>query len=126
MNLFNGISHIGIPTRNLYKTTELYEKLGFKLINQEDNLGSKVYFFQINDLMLEVYEAKATPEIGAINHLAVETDHVEEAFNYIEKLGFEMIDKQVKHLPFWDHGISYFNFYGPNHEIIEVCQKNLE
>ncbi|HHA5475028.1 TPA: VOC family protein, partial [Enterococcus faecium] len=23
---------------------------------------------------------------------------------------------------FWENGIRYFNFYGPNHEIIEISQ----
>lgn len=31
MAFFNGLSHIGIPTKDFYKSTELYEKLGFEL-----------------------------------------------------------------------------------------------
>lgn len=126
MAFFNGLSHIGIPTKNFYKSTELYEKLGFKLIDQEDNLGSKVNFYQINDLILEVYEDKINSENGAINHFAIATDEIDKTFAHVKKLGFELIDDKIMHLPFFEHGISYFNFYGPNHETIEVCQKNKE
>lgn len=124
MNSIKGISHVGIPTDDFKKSVDQYEKLGFKLINQEDNAGSQVGFFQINDLMLEVYDSQKVSTSGAINHLAVETDDVEQALTEVKSSGFELIDPEVQHLPFWEHGISYFNFFGPNHEIIEVCQKN--
>ncbi|MDB7773077.1 VOC family protein [Lactiplantibacillus plantarum] len=124
MSFFKGVSHVGIPTQNFDDSIKLYQKLGFELINQEDNEGSRVGFLQINDLMLEVYETETNQEAGAINHLAIDTDNAENAFEEVKNLGFELIDPEVMHLPFWKHGISYFNFYGPNHEVIEVCQKN--
>lgn len=62
--------------------------------------------------------------MGAINHLALATDDIAAVFNEIKALpGIEMIDSQIQFLPFWDHGIKYFNFYGPNREIIEICQR---
>lgn len=124
MNYFNGIAHVGIPTQNFDESIKAYGQLGFSLINEENNQGSHVGFLQINNLVLEVYEEQATNEAGAINHIAIETDDVEEAFNFVKSAGFELIDKQIMSLPFWEHGIQYFNFYGPNHEILEVCQKN--
>lgn len=124
MAYFKGISHVGITTQDFVQSVDLYEKLGFQLINQEDNQGSKVGFLQLNDLLIELYEAPINPVNGAINHLALDTDDIQAAYDYVHQLGFEFIDDQVMHLPFWEHGISYFNFYGPNHEIIEVCQRN--
>ena len=109
MSIFKGISHVGIPTNDFAKSVTEYEKIGFKLINQEDNNGSVTGFFQLGDL---------------INHYAIDTDEIDEAFEKIKNAGFKLIDQQVMHLPFWEHGISYFNFYGPNNETIEICQRN--
>ena len=75
---------------------------------------------------MEVYEDKTNSENGAINHFAIATDEIDKTFAHVKKLGFELIDDKIMHLPFFEHGISYFNFYGPNHETIEVCQKNKE
>lgn len=124
MSIFKGISHVGIPTNDFAKSVTEYEKIGFKLINQEDNNGSATGFFQLGDLMLEVWEAETNPVNGAINHYAIDTDEIDEAFEKIKDAGFKLIDQQVMHLPFWEHGISYFNFYGPNNETIEICQRN--
>ncbi|WEV70258.1 VOC family protein [Lactobacillus sp. ESL0785] len=124
MSVFKGVSHVGIPTDNFAKSVRDYKKIGFELINQEDNNGSQTGFFQLGNLMLEVWETTINPVNGAINHYALDTDDVATAFAQIKAAGFKLIDQQIMHLPFWEHGISYFNFYGPNHEVIEVCQRN--
>ncbi|MDF7672500.1 VOC family protein [Lactobacillus sp. ESL0701] len=124
MSIFKGVSHVGIPTNDFAKSVRDYKKIGFELINQEDNNGSQTGFFQLGNLMLEVWETVANPVNGAINHYALDTDDVIAAFAQIKAAGFKLIDQQIMHLPFWEHGISYFNFYGPNHEVIEVCQRN--
>lgn len=124
MSVFKGIAHIGIPTNDYLKSVSEYEKIGFKLVNQEDNHSSTTGFFQLGDLVLEVWETGTNPINGAINHYAIDTDAIDQAFEQIKKLGFKLIDQKIMHLPFWDHGISYFNFHGPNNEVIEVCQRN--
>lgn len=124
MEHLSGLQHVGIPTDDFLKTQKFYENLGFKLVQEEDNAGSHVGFFQLGDLLLEVWEAKVPHQVGAINHLALATDDIAAVFNEIKALpGIEMIDSQIQFLPFWDHGIKYFNFYGPNREIIEICQR---
>ncbi|MCO6531201.1 MAG: VOC family protein [Gilliamella sp.] len=124
MNILKGISHVGIPTDNFAKSVHDYEKIGFKLVNQEDNQGSATGFFQLGNLELEVWETKVNSVNGAINHYAIDTDEIDQAFELIKGMGFKLINQKIMHLPFWDHGISYFNFYGPNNEIIEICQRN--
>ncbi|BDR58067.1 VOC family protein [Xylocopilactobacillus apicola] len=122
-NFFNGLQHIGIPTENFKFSEDVYSKLGFKLIQTEDNQGSKVGFFELGNLILEVWEAETAPTAGAINHFALDTNDIEAAFSFVKGLNLELIDPEIQQLPFWEHGIRYFNFYGPNHEIIEICQK---
>ena len=124
MSFLNGLQHIGIPTEDFAASQKFYETLGFKLINSEDNQGSKVGFFELNNLVIEIWEAKSAGEVGAIHHIALDTDDIAGAYEWIKTLDFEMIDSSIQNLPFWEKGIQYFNFYGPNREIFEVCQIN--
>ena len=57
---FNGLQHIGIPTRRFAESRKFYEALGFELVNTEDNDGSKVGFYQLGTLMLESWESPKT------------------------------------------------------------------
>lgn len=126
MNIFNGLQHIGIPTVNFDTSKEFYQKLGFSLIQTENNQGNRVGFFIMNNLTLELYEDNVSTCNGAINHLALDTDNINKAFKEIESLGIKIEDGGIQKLPFWKRGIQYFNFYGPNGEIFEVCQINEE
>jgi len=108
-----GIQHIGIPTRNMQATTEFYTGLGFKILDTRQNGKSTVRFFKRKNAMLEVWESEeATGKAGAINHIALDTKNADALYPVI-----------VMFLPFWKHGIKYFNIKGPNDEIIEFCEK---
>ena len=56
-----GIQHIGIPTNDLEKTIDFYQKLGFEVtlrtINKEAN--EQVAFLKLKTLVIETYENKA-------------------------------------------------------------------
>ncbi|MDF7639233.1 VOC family protein [Lactobacillus sp. ESL0791] len=123
--IFTGLQHVGIPTKEFDKSKQFYEDLGFELVNTEDNDGSRVGFYQLGALMLESWEspAEAPGKVGAINHIALDTRDIDKAFAKVQKLGVEFVDDGIQNLPYWEHGIKYFNFYGPNKEIFEVCQK---
>ncbi|HAP8126038.1 TPA: VOC family protein, partial [Enterococcus faecium] len=107
----NGLQHIGIPTKDFGASKIFYESLGFSLINEEMNVGSKVGFFELNGTIIEIWEDKTTECRGAIDHLALDTDDIDEVFNSIQDLGYELLDKNIMELPFWENGIRYFNFY---------------
>ena len=69
-----GIQHIGIPTNDIEKTIEFYQKLGFEIalrtVNEEAN--EKVAFLKQETLVIETYENKAARmESGAIDHVAI-------------------------------------------------------
>ena len=60
---------------------------------------------------------------GAINHWAFDTPDIEAAFENAKELGLNFKDNEIQHIDsFWEHGIRYFNVYGPNGETIEFCQ----
>jgi len=119
-----GLQHVGIPTRNMAATAEFYTKLGFKQVAAYQNGKSAVRFFEYKGLMLEVWESdEATGKAGAINHIALDTKSADALYPVIKAAGFKMINDKVMFLPFWQHGIKYFNIQGPNGEIIEFCEK---
>ncbi|WP_353949048.1 hypothetical protein ABNN70_05735 [Sporolactobacillus sp. Y61] len=72
--------------------------------------------------MLESWEEKTAGQPGAINHIALDTNEIEKAFRAVKELNVEFKDEGIQELPYWEHGIKYFNFFGPNREIFEVCQ----
>ncbi|WHA09262.1 VOC family protein [Enterococcus montenegrensis] len=121
MNL-NGLQHIGIPTQDFAASQKFYESLGFQLINKEQNGNKKVGFFDLAGTVIEVWEDKAQKKRGAIDHIALDTKDIATAFTEIQALGYPLIDNEIMLLPFWEKGISYFNFIGPNGEIIEISQ----
>ena len=56
-------------------------------------------------------------------HWAFDTPDIEAAFDNAKKLGLNFKDNEIQHIDsFWEHGIRYFNVYGPNGETIEFCQ----
>lgn len=119
----NGIQHIGIPTKSYTKSIDFYKKIGFNLINEEINGDSRVAFLKIGKEIIEIWEANTTEVTGAIHHIALNTNNIEEDFHDISNIeSIELIDNEIKKLHFWKNGIHYFNFYGPNREIIEICQ----
>lgn len=123
--IFNGLQHIGVPTKKFEQSKKFYQSLGFKLVNTEDNNGSQVGFYQLGSLMIESWEspAEAPEKVGSINHIALDTDDIAAAFAQVQKLDVEFVENGIQSLPYWENGIKYFNFYGPNKEIFEVCQR---
>ena len=123
--IFNGLQHVGIPTKKFDESRDFYQSLGFKLVNTEDNQGSRVGFYQLGSLMLESWESpqEAPEKVGAINHIALDTNDINRAFAEVQKLNVQFVENGIQSLPYWENGIKYFNFYGPNKEIFEVCQK---
>lgn len=55
----------------------------------------------MNGTIIEIWEDKTTECRGAIDHLALDTDDIDEVFNSIQDLGYELLDKNIMELPFW-------------------------
>lgn len=122
----SGIQHIGIPTNNIRKSIEFYEKLGFENIYQTVNEAKNetVAFLQLGNLVMEIYENKcAVMKTGAIDHVALDVKEIDYIFEQIKAAGFNMLDDKVQSLPFWKNGVKFFTILGPNEEKIEFCEK---
>ncbi|MYV06336.1 VOC family protein [Furfurilactobacillus milii] len=122
-DFIDDVQHVGIPTTDLSKSIAFWESLGFTKRGQFKNGDGQVAFMTLNHLTIETWTADETPmKPGAINHISPNTSNADEAFIAAKDAGFTMIDHEVQSLPFWDHGIKYFNIQGPNGEIVEFCQ----
>ena len=127
MNLkenLTGLEHVGIPTADLDKTIAFYESLGFEAILRTNiPNGGKVAFLQLGNVMIETYESDdVAGKPGAIDHLALKARDIEAAFKAVKALGYEMVNDEIEFLPFWENGVRFFTFYGPNREKIEFSQ----
>ena len=120
-----GIQHVGIPTNDIEKTIAFYKKLGFETaletINKE--AGEKVAFLKLKTLVIETYENKAAKlESGAIDHVAINVNNIEEIYQYISEKKLNTTNDTIHFLPFWENGVRFFTIEGPNMEKIEFSQ----
>ena len=128
MNLkeqLNGVQHIGIPTNDIEKTIEFYQKLGFEIafqtVNEEAN--EKVVFLKLHTLVIETYENKAAVmQSGAIDHIAIDVKDIEKVYAMINQAGLNSTQDTVHFLPFWENGVKFFTIEGPNKEKVEFSQ----
>lgn len=123
-----GIQHVGVPTDDIQKSILFYKGLGFGIVWQTINeqYGTSVVFLQLGNLIMEVYENKqASMKSGAIDHIALNVTDIGAVFSKIKELGYEMLDDNIRFLPFWEYGVRFFTIIGPNKEKIEFCEKQI-
>lgn len=124
-NYSTGIQHIGIPTNDIEKTIAFYKELGFETALQTINkeADEKVAFLKLKTLVIETYENKAAKlESGAIDHVAIDVNDIEEVYQYISEKKLNTTNDTIHFLPFWENGVKFFTIEGPNMEKIEFSQ----
>ena len=122
----NGLQHLGLPTGALDATVAFYESLGFTvaLSTINPNTGERVCFLTCKGLCIETYEcAEPAGRAGAIDHLALDVDDVEAAWEAVRAAGYTPLEDDIQFLPFWENGVRFFNILGPNAEKVEFSQK---
>ena len=97
LNLLTGIQHVGIPTKDIKRTIEFYERLGFNVALATQNGQQSVAFMQLKD--------------------------IDKVFAFVKSLGVELLNQEVQALPFWEKGVRFFTIVGPNNEKIEFCER---
>lgn len=118
-----GIQHIGLPTNDMKKTIAFYESLGFEIATRHVNNGEDVVFLTLGDICIESYEnGQAVGFHGAIDHICLDVDDIEKAWDDAKAAGLNFIDTEIQSLPFWKNGVRFFNVLGPNNEKVEFGQ----
>lgn len=121
--LVTGVQHIGLPTNDMEKTIAFYTGLGFRIAHEADDNGVRVVFLCQKNLTIETYEnGQAVGRPGAVDHIALDVTDVDSAFKQVKAAGYDVVDPEVRFLPFWEKGVRFFNVKGPNAETIEFSQ----
>ncbi len=129
-----GWSHLALKVKDLNRSLEFYEKLGFHkcadgyLDTPEGRLV--IGFVQLKGFQLEIIQVCPSQrngldkrEAGPIDHFALDVRDVRQAFYACRQSGFSMATTVVKELSLFEHGIKYFIIEGPDGERIEFNQK---
>lgn len=116
-----GLNHLGLPTENIEKTIEFYGKIGFSVAWRTED--GKVAFLKMGDLVIETYEREETAgKPSAWDHVCIGVENVEDAFATAKAEGYDIIDADIRFLPFWGNGVRFFNVLGPSGETVEFLQ----
>lgn len=129
-----GWSHLAIKVRDLKRSVEFYEKLGFTqydsgyldtpdgrlLIAFVECKGFCLEIIQVCGAMLDDLNKRSA---GHIDHFAMDVTDVKEAFAEAKKAGMKIVQPVVKELNLFEHGVAYFTIVGPDGEFVELNQK---
>ncbi len=133
VDVSKGWSHLAVKVLDLNKTTEFYERLGFRKIKDgyiETPYGNTdVIFLELKGFILEVIQFREIidgPVIdtntGIIDHFALDTSDAANALVAAKQEGFKVLTPVVKELNLFEKGIAYFVIEGPDGELIEINQ----
>ena len=121
-----GLQHLGLPTAALDETAAFYESLGFVRAHSTVNpgTGERVCFLTCGGLCIETYECAAPARRpGAIDHLALDVDDIESAWEEVRMAGLAPLEDAPHSVPpFWENGVR-FSPTGPNGETVEFSQR---
>lgn len=119
-----GLAHIGIPSNNVERTRAFFDALGFAVTAREVQPdGEAVLFMEQAGVELEIYAGRASGRIGAIEHIALETEDIEVAYRRIRSLGYRILEGEICRLDFERGPVRYFTVAGPDQEKIEFCRR---
>ncbi|MDY3920049.1 MAG: VOC family protein [Candidatus Limivivens sp.] len=129
-----GWSHLALKVRDLTRTREFYEKLGFRecgggyldtpdgriQILYLENHGFQIEVLQMVGLGLLELERRGA---GQIDHLALACPDAGEALWSAKQEKFRLQDFVLQEAQLLDRGVRYFRIIGPDGEKIEINQK---
>lgn len=122
----NGLSHIGVPVKNLTESAAFYESLGFARVGSDTDWegNEKVAFMAYKGVTYELYvNHGACGAPGAINHIALAVDDINGAFLAAKKAGYTFTTPGIVSNPdFIGRGNSYFMIAGPDGDLVEFCK----
>lgn len=130
----NGFQHLGLPVTDLARSRAFYTRLGFAPVMEKqlavEGGTVQVLMLDLNGFILELYQLAgnevagiAARQDGHIDHLALDVRDIDGAFAAVQAAGLVPLEGAPVFLPFWEHGIRYFNVRGPDGERVEFCER---
>lgn len=120
-NLFVGLEHIGIKTKDLEKGILFYTQvLGFTLVNRMKPGDAELVFLRLGETVIELVESKEGDlGDGVVNHIALRVPDIFAAADYLKFHGVECVSSEP--MPIGESKYNFF-FRGPSGEKLELIQ----
>lgn len=103
----SGLSHVGLPTRDMEAGIEFYKQFGFEILVQKYNENGLNYTYMSNGGCViglpQRIDGKAAerPAQGAIDHLALACDDIEALYSYCVGKGYKILSPGIKSNGIW-------------------------
>ncbi len=120
-------SHVGLHVKDLDRSVSFYQDvLGFTLVSSiELKGGPRIAFVEIPEqFLLELVENRDMPvkADGPFEHVCFRVESFEESFQSLRKQGIEFETDMLFFREFWDHGMKFAFFRGPDGERLEIAE----
>ena len=125
MELFHGLGHIAIYTKDLEESIAFYTKIGGSVIDRADPPGKRLALVAFGGLTLELLQFPngVTGTEGCISHFAVAVDDVDAAAKALQEAGVDTFETEnTVVLPDTFGGLDNRFFRGPSGERIELLR----
>ena len=81
-------------------------------------------FLTCGGLCIETYECAAPARRpGAIDHLALDVDDIESAWEEVRMAGLAPLEDAIQFLPFWENGVRFSTYWAPTERSVEFSQR---
>ena len=125
MELFQGLGHIAIVTKNLENSIAFYTKIGGKVLDRgEPKPGEYLALVEFGGVTLELLQIPVeTGASGCVNHFAIAVADVAEAMRVLAEAGVDSFETpDVTVMPNLFGGLENCFFHGPDGERIELLK----
>ena len=122
-NLFLGLDHINVQTRDLENSVKFYsEVLGFTLVNRVELGSIKLVFLTLGGATVELREAdeRVSCQDGVVDHFTLRVSDIFAAVEVLKNQGLELITPEPVAIESIYRYIFFFR--GPSGEKIELVQ----
>ena len=125
MELFHGLGHIAIYTKDIENSIAFYTKIGGTVIDRSDPPGKHLALVAFGGIVLELLQFPngVTDVEGCISHFAIAVDDVDAAAAALEQMGVDTFETPATvRMPDAFGGLDNRFFKGPNGERIELLK----
>jgi len=116
-----GLAHIGVFVKDINKSIDFYERLGFNLDQKDQHEGTPLAILSAGTCILELVGIGEERVAGVIDHIAVTVDSVDEAVSNAKANGIDIDASLIENMPLFG-GIRNIFFAGPDGERIEFLE----
>jgi len=116
-----GLAHIGIFVKDINKSIDFYERLGF-VLDQKDSAGDiQLAILSAGTCIIELVEKDEERVAGVVDHIAVTVDSVDEAVSNAKANGIDIDASLIENVSVFG-GIKNVFFNGPDGERLEFFE----